>query len=286
MSEATARAPGGLPVSVVIPVRNAAPFVGDCLSSVARSRPAEIIVVDGCSVDGTAEIVARAGLRMLSDGGRGVAAGRMIGVRAASEPLVALIDADVVLPDGALASLLDEFEAGQYAALQAGLHSVSGPGYWGRALASHHNFGRSRYWFGLMATIIRRDTLLEHPLDSRFASGEDIDVRWRLAGAGLKIGVSRSTLVTHRFGDTFAFARDQWLADGAGLARMVAVHRGGGWLMVLPAAAAARGVAVTTLRLQPQFIPYYLAFGAFNYAAMLRTLWDLARVRSIRHRAE
>lgn len=284
MSEGTAPAIRGLPVSVVIPVRNAAAFVEECLISVVRSRPAEIIVVDGCSTDGTAEIVARAGLPMLSDDGRGVAAARMIGVRAASQPLVGLVDADVVLPDGALASLIDEFEVGGYAALQAGLHSVSGPGYWGRALASHHNTGRSRHWFGLMATITRRDTLLEHPLDSRFASGEDIDLRWRLAAAGLKIGVSRSTVVTHRFGDTFAFARDQWLADGAGLARMVTTHRRGGWLIALPAAAAARGVAVTTLRLRPQFVPYYVAYDAFNYAAMLRTLWDVARVRSIRRR--
>jgi glycosyltransferase involved in cell wall biosynthesis len=271
-----------LAISVVIPVRNAAAFIEECLASVLRSRPAEVIVVDGCSTDATAEIVARAGVRMISDGGAGVAAARMMGVEAGGQPLVALIDADVVVPDGVLAGLLDEFRGGGYSGLQAGLHSVSGPGYWGRALASHHNLGRSRNWFGLMATIVDRDTLLAHPLDSRFASGEDIDARWRLAAAGLRIGVSRANVVTHRFGDTYEFARDQWRADGAGLARMVTRHRHGGWLLFLPAAAAARGVAVTTVHLKPQYVPYYVGYAVFNYAAMFRTLWGLARSRSPR----
>jgi glycosyltransferase involved in cell wall biosynthesis len=276
---------GRLPLSVVIPVRNAEDFIEECLSSVARSGPAEIIVVDGCSTDRTLEIAQRFGVRILSDGGAGVAAARMMGVQAAAEPLVALIDVDVVVPDGALARLLDEFRADGYDALQAGLHSVSGPGYWGRALASHHNTGRSRNWFGLGATIFKRETLLDCPLDSRFVSGEDIDVRWRLARGGRKIGVSTRTIVTHRFGDSRDFAMGQFRADGAGLARMVARHRHGGWLLLLPAAATARGIAVTTLRLRPQFVPYYLAYGVFNYASMGRTLWSMGRERSPRSRS-
>src|SRR5206468_23909 len=138
-----------------------------------------------------------------------------------------------------LASLLDEFESGGYTALQAGLHSVGGPGYWGRALAWHHRTGRSRNWFGVVATIFERQTLLDHGFDARFLSGEDIDLRWRLRRAGAKIGVSKRTVVEHRFDDTFAFALGQWLADGRGLARMVDGHgRRGKLLLGLPLAAA------------------------------------------------
>jgi glycosyltransferase involved in cell wall biosynthesis len=275
MTETQAMFP--LPLSVVVPVRNAERFVGDCLASIERSHPAEIIVVDGCSTDGTLEIVGRFGARVLSDAGRGVAAARMIGAKEATQPLVALIDSDVVLPEGALADLLSEFESEGYAALQAGLRSVSGPGYWGRALASHHNNGRSRHWFGLVATIFRRDTLLANPLDQSFLSGEDIDLRWRLSRAGCRIGVSERTFVTHRFGDTFDDALGQFRADGAGLARMATSHRGGAKLLFLPGAAAVRGVAVTALRREPQFVPYFLAFGAFNYASMIGTLAGMAR---------
>lgn len=273
--------PGRLPLSVVIPVRNAESFVDECLASVVAAAPAEIIVVDGCSTDRTLDIVRGYGIRVLSDGGLGVATARMMGVHEARSEFVALIDADIVLPDGALAALLTEFRSGGYSALQAGLHSTSGPGYYGRALARHHNTGRSRNWLGVMATIFRRETLLAHPLDASFLSGEDIDLRWRLRRAGVRIGVSRKTVVTHRFGDTLEFARDQWRADGAGLGRMELTH-GGGLLLLMPLADAVRGVTVTTLRLEPQYVPYYLMHAAFNYSSMIGILWAAATDRSQR----
>jgi O-antigen/teichoic acid export membrane protein len=265
-----------LALSVVIPVKNAESFIEECLASVVAAAPAEIIVVDGCSTDRTLEIVGRYGVRVLSDGGRGVATARMMGVYEATSEFIALIDADIVLPDGALPAMLTEFRSGGYSALQAGLHSTSGPGYYGRALARHHNTGRSRYWLGLMATIFRRETLLAYPLDASFLSGEDIDLRWRLSRAGVHIGVSRKTVVTHRFGDTLEFARDQWRADGAGLGRMALTHPGGGLLLLMPLADAVRGVTVTTLHLEPQYIPYYVTHAVFNYSSMMTTLWAAA----------
>ena len=124
-----------------------------------------------------------------------------------------------------------------------------------------------------MATIFDRETLLAHGFDSTFESGEDIELRWRLARAGARVGVSREVVVRHRFGDTFAFARGQFRADGRGLARMVRKH---GWrgipLLALPAAAGVRGLALSVIRLQPQWIPYYVVFTGLNYAAMLREL--------------
>jgi glycosyltransferase involved in cell wall biosynthesis len=271
--------PGRLPLSVVIPVRNAAVFIDDSLASVVAAEPAEIIVVDGLSTDQTLEIVERYGIRVLSDGGRGVATARMIGVHEATSEFIALIDADIVLPKGALQALLDEFRSGGYSALQAGLHSTSGPGYWGRALARHHNTGRSRNWLGVMATVFRRETLLAYPLDASFLSGEDIDLRWRLSRAGVRIGVSRKTVVNHRFGDTFEFAMSQWRADGAGLGRMALAHHGGGLLLLMPLADAVRGVTVTTLRREPHYIPYYVLHAAFNYLSMIGTLWTAAADR-------
>ena len=48
-------------------------------------------------------------------------------MRATSAPYVVLVDVDVILPEGALAELLAELEAGGYSALAAGQHSTSGP---------------------------------------------------------------------------------------------------------------------------------------------------------------
>ncbi len=259
-----------LDCSVVVPTRNAEGLLEACLDSVARSRPREIIVVDGCSTDATRQIAARYTDRILSDEGRGLPVARLLGVRAATSAHVALVDADVVLPDGALDRLLDEFRTGHYAALQAGLHSVSGPGYWGRALAHHHRTGRSKDWFGVVATIFERERLLDLGFDERFVSGEDIELRWRLEQSGARAGVSRATVVTHRFaGDDFAFARDQFLADGKGLGRMVRKHGWRGlWLVLLPTLAAGRGVALSLWQRQPRWIPYYGCYGVFNYVGM------------------
>jgi glycosyltransferase involved in cell wall biosynthesis len=260
-----------LPISVVVPARNAEAFLPACLASIARQQPNEIVVVDGLSTDRTLEIARRYTDRILSDEGRGVAAARRMGVAAASSPWVALVDADVIIPDGALRSLFDEFRDGQFVGLQAGLGSVSGPGYWGRALVQHHRTGRSKNWFGLVATLFDRQAFLDIGLDEAFLSGEDIELRVRLDRAGARSGVSSRTEVIHRFGDTFDFARGQWLADGQGLARTVGKHGWRtGWLLALPLAAAARGIVLTTLRRELVWIPYYLCYLVFNYVGLFQ----------------
>jgi glycosyltransferase involved in cell wall biosynthesis len=269
-------------LSVVVPTRNAAGFIRECLVSIVQEEPKEIIVVDGLSTDDTVEIARRFGARVISDEGRGLPAARVIGTAAAQSKHVALIDVDVVLPKNSLTDLFEEFQRGGFTALQAGLDSVAGSGYWGQALADHHRTGRSKHWFGLVATIFDRDTLLEHGFDDRFLSGEDIELRWRLERAGAKCGVSRHVAVMHRFGDSFDFAKGQFQADGHGLGRMVVMKRG--WksllLLALPAAAGIRGIVLSLVRLRPKWIPYYLAFVAFNYWAMLEEMGSYLRKQS------
>jgi glycosyltransferase involved in cell wall biosynthesis len=260
-------------LTVIIPVRNAAGILETCLASVVRARPAEIVIVDGNSSDDTLDIARRYPVTVLSDEGKGLPYARALGARAAKTTRVALIDADVVLPEGALENLLQEFNDEGYVALQAGLASVAGPGYWGQALAYHHQTGRSKNWFGVVATIFMRDELLEQGFDAAFLSGEDIELRWRLQQAGAKIGVSSKTTVIHRFEDGFAFARGQWLADGQGLARMIRKHRvRAGLLAALPLAAGVRGIGLSLAKGKPKWIPYFLCFSVFNYVAMVGEL--------------
>jgi glycosyltransferase involved in cell wall biosynthesis len=261
-------------ITAVVPARDAADLLPRCLSALRGAGVAETIVVDGCSTDRSREVAQAHGARVRSDEGRGLPWARTLGVQEARTRYVLLVDADVVFGAGGVPALLEEFLAGQYDALQAGLRSVGGPGYWGRALANHHLTGRSRWWFGLVATLFERETMLQTGFDDRFRSGEDIELRWRMRRSGLRTGVSTSVLVEHRFaGDTFAFALDQFLMDGFGLGRMV---RTNGWrgarLAALPAAAAARGVLVSLVRRQPRWVPYYAAFLGGNYVGMARGL--------------
>ena len=258
-------------VTVVIPARNAERLLPACMASALRERPRAVIVVDGESTDRTTDIAREQGAMVVSDKGQGLPVARKLGAELAETTYVALVDADVILPEGALRHLREEFKEEGYKALQAGLLSVGGPRYWGRALAQHHRWSRSKNWFGLAATMFERSTLLRIGFDRQFTSGEDIEVRWRLQREGASIGVSKRTVVTHRFGDdSFAYARIQFDMDGRGLGKMVRKH---GWravpLLVLPVAAAMRGICLSLVRFQPQWIPYYVCFAVFNYLAIV-----------------
>jgi glycosyltransferase involved in cell wall biosynthesis len=261
-------------VTAVVPVRNGADMLPNCLPPLRRSGVGAVVVVDGLSTDGSQGIAAAHGATVLSDEGRGLPHARALGAAAARTRWVLLVDCDVVFPSGALEDLLTEFVDQGYAALQAGLWSVGGPGYWGRALAHHHRTGRSRRWFGLVATLFERDELLEVGFDDSFTSGEDIELRWRLRRAGRPVAVSERVMVEHRFaGDDFAFAMDQFLMDGAGLGRMVHKHGLHGLrLLALPLAAAVRGTVLCLSSGQVRWIPYYVAFCWLNYVGMVREL--------------
>jgi glycosyltransferase involved in cell wall biosynthesis len=87
-------------VSVVIPAHNAAATIGRAIASVLdQDYPAiEVVVVDDCSADGTAEEAKRAGgdrVRVVTpEVNLGAAGARNLGVRSAQGRYVAFLDAD------------------------------------------------------------------------------------------------------------------------------------------------------------------------------------------------
>jgi glycosyltransferase involved in cell wall biosynthesis len=85
-----------LPITVVIAAYNAGHFLAQTLESVARQTapPAQVVVVDDGSTDGTAEIADRFGVDVIRRPQRGVSAARNEGIRHAAHPWIALLDAD------------------------------------------------------------------------------------------------------------------------------------------------------------------------------------------------
>ncbi len=99
-----------LPVTLVIPGRNAAKTLPACLGSVApllgKDGLQEIVFVDDGSADDTAAVAARYPVRVVRAAGGGPGYARNVGWRAAATPLVWFIDADCVADADALRSLL------------------------------------------------------------------------------------------------------------------------------------------------------------------------------------
>ena len=83
-------------VSVVVPVLNGEPFLGEAISSALAQThpPLEVVVVDDGSIDGSAAVAASLGVRVVQQPHRGVSAARNTGIAVAGGDLVALLDAD------------------------------------------------------------------------------------------------------------------------------------------------------------------------------------------------
>lgn len=84
------------PISVVIPAYNAEDFLEEAIRSVHAQtlQPAEIIVIADDCTDRTPQIAADLGATVLEQKRRNMAAGLNLGVRASSQPWIALLDAD------------------------------------------------------------------------------------------------------------------------------------------------------------------------------------------------
>jgi len=88
--------PSQAPISVIVPAYNAERFIALTLQSIHEQTlpAAEVIVVDDGSVDRTFEIARNFNVRIIRQSNMGLSAARNAGIRAATQPWIALIDAD------------------------------------------------------------------------------------------------------------------------------------------------------------------------------------------------
>lgn len=86
---------GPLRVSVIIPTRNEASAISRVLADLPRDLVTEVLVVDSNSTDGTPEIAAKMGARVLQESRRGYGRACLTGLAAASAPdIVVFLDGD------------------------------------------------------------------------------------------------------------------------------------------------------------------------------------------------
>lgn len=97
-------------ISVIVPMRNAMPFLPEALTSIVaqRTEAIEVLVVDGASTDGSREVaIAFPQIQLLDQVGRGLAAARNTGLTAAQGDFIAFLDADDLWTKGSLAARVD-----------------------------------------------------------------------------------------------------------------------------------------------------------------------------------
>lgn len=122
-------------VSIILPARNAASGLEDCVRSIARTRYAryEVILVDHGSTDNTAELMARLAtadprIKVLRQRGEGRAAARNLGVRHAAGDILMFVDADAIFSRDTVDRMLQAFEDRRTGAVYGG----GSPSHWTR----------------------------------------------------------------------------------------------------------------------------------------------------------
>ena len=111
-------------ISVVVPVRADAPYLGLCLAALSRQdvQAHEVLVVDDGSSDETALVARSAGARVIPSEGPGIAAAAARGYDEASGDVIARLDSDSLPPTDWLREIRGVF------ALDPALAAVTGRG--------------------------------------------------------------------------------------------------------------------------------------------------------------
>jgi glycosyltransferase involved in cell wall biosynthesis len=192
-------------ISVIAPVRNERHTIGRLLAVVESQtlRPAEVVVADGCSDDGTREWLEQAAatrpwLKVVDNPERIIPSGLNRAIAAASGEIVARMDAHALYAPDYLERLAEVLAANPHVTGAGGAMATSGRGPWGEAIAAvlRRPFGlggaRHRRRGAAAGPIehvfsgaYRREALLEiGGYDPNFLANEDFEVDHRLRGSG------------------------------------------------------------------------------------------------------
>lgn len=109
--------PPAIRLSVVVPARNAEPWLGEALDSVLRQSvdAMEVIVLDNGSTDGTGDLVREVAARdgrvlLVQSAATSAAEARNEGVDRATGEYLVFADSDDIVPDGAYGALVDALD--------------------------------------------------------------------------------------------------------------------------------------------------------------------------------
>ena len=268
------RRPRPLAITAVVPTVAAGGPVEPCLEALRENRAAEVIVVR-TTPDGDEQALSRAYADRVIDAPLAAAgAARQLAARAATQPWIAFLAPDVILPPTALMELTLETMSSGVAVLQAEVRRTGSGDDWSGRLATHLDASRREGCLDASLLLVQREVVLSHPFDPRSTSAADPDLALRLGAAGIRVGRSASVEVARRLPAGPSPVKAAWRADGAAIGRLVrrSGRRGA------RAAAAATRVAVRAgldrTAGTPRRLRYLVAFALAGYRGMVAGLRD------------
>jgi glycosyltransferase involved in cell wall biosynthesis len=202
------------PVSVIIPVRNAAKHFATLLESVAAQTigtTIEVIVVDNLSTDGSPAIAetfaGRIDLKIVkADARRNASYARNVGVRAAKSEKLLFLDADDEIAPGYVAAMSAALDSHDYVTSRVDSETLN-PGWNRRAIG---DWNESGLWiaFGFMPATgtnvgVRRSLFKAvNGFPEEFSASQDIAFSWNLQLAGASPYFVRDAVYRYRHRDS------------------------------------------------------------------------------------
>jgi mycofactocin glycosyltransferase len=271
-------------VTVVIPARDRPAYLDRCLAALGRSYP--VVVVD----DGSRQAAEIAGLcrrhgaaliRRPASGGPGPA--RNDGLAQVTTPLVAFLDSDCETGPEWITSLAAHFADPLVAAVAPRVRPVTGAGPAGRYLEARAPLDMGAQegrvlpltrlsYVPTAALLVRRAALADGPFDASLRYGEDVDLVWRLAGAGWRVRYDPAASVSHAEPASWARLLARRFRYGCSAAPLTQRHPG----LVPPLILQAWPAAAVTALLARRPVLALAAYGA-GTGQLVRLLrgWDV-----------
>lgn len=194
-------------VSLVIPGRNCAATIRQCLESVVPLLSGqylrEIIFVDDGSTDATADIVSEFPVRCLTGLGQGPGSARNLGWQAAEHPLVWFVDADCVSHPDALDLLHPQLEESQVGGVSGSYGNMNPDSLLScliheEIIERHRGMSRRVDFLATFNVLYRRDLLEKlNGFDVRYLKGQDAELSWRVMKEGYELRFVFESHVNH-----------------------------------------------------------------------------------------
>lgn len=263
-----------IPVSVIVIARNSESDIKDCLESIQENSPEEVILVDGNSTDKTVEIARKYTDKIYSDGGKGQSFARQLGAERATQEFIAYVDSDVILPEGALSTLLNEFRHSEFVSIRAQVFSnIEHPNYWQWAQIQHRQLRHVDNNIGTLACVFKREIILKYPFDLSAAHLDDISLGFKLLKEGYRFGTSSAVVYQNPPPNLKSFINYCFLI---GRWSPRAIKKFGIWHPEFwPPLHIFYWLGVCLIKRKPKLIPYFIVNGMAQTAGMIKGYFEI-----------
>lgn len=209
-------------ISVVLCAKNEGQRIRKALTSIKAANPDEIIVVDGNSKDETANISREYTEHVIISKAGSLTRDRQVGIDAASNDVIAMIDADHRISPSDLESLWNDMNEFDFDMVQSQIQ-IMDKGFWCRAETDAFdvflNIPGKKKMIGTAPALYKREIFNQIQFDDHITKNkDDADFIYRLYSTGaFRFGHGRTRITQEHFCSlSDYFSKFSWYGRGDG----------------------------------------------------------------------